>query len=64
MQEAVENLLAYDAWFHEQAAVGNGQTEWGEVLDGEDVRTLRIGLNLNDVARRSGHSLAALPGVY
>jgi predicted transcriptional regulator len=38
MQEAVENLLAYNNWFKEQVQVGQAQIQRGELLEDEEVR--------------------------
>lgn len=38
MQEAVENLLAYNNWFKEQVQVGQVQIQRGELLEDEEVR--------------------------
>jgi predicted transcriptional regulator len=38
MQEAVDNLLAYNNWFKEQVQVGQGQIKRGELLEDEEVR--------------------------
>ncbi len=37
MQEAVDNLLAYNNWFKEQAQVGLDHIERGELLEDEEV---------------------------
>lgn len=39
MQEAVENLLAYNDWFKEQVQIGLDQAARGELLDDAEVRT-------------------------
>jgi predicted transcriptional regulator len=38
MQEAVENLLAYNTWFKEQVQVGQDQIKRGDLLEDEEVR--------------------------
>ena len=38
MQEAVDNLLAYNNWFKDQVQVGQGQIKRGELLENEEVR--------------------------
>lgn len=38
MQEAVENLLAYNNWFKEQVQVGQTQIQRRELLEDEEVR--------------------------
>jgi predicted transcriptional regulator len=38
MQEAVDNLLAYNNWFKEQVQVGQVQIKRGELLEDEEVR--------------------------
>ena len=38
VQEAVENLLAYNEWFREQAQVGLNEIARGELLEDEEVR--------------------------
>ena len=39
MQEAIENLLAYNDWFKEQVQVGLDQAARGELLEDTEVRT-------------------------
>jgi predicted transcriptional regulator len=38
VQEAVDRLLAYDAWFKEQVRVGLDQIDRGEFVEDEEVR--------------------------
>jgi predicted transcriptional regulator len=38
VQEAVDRLLAYDAWFKEQVRVGLDQINRGEFVEDEEVR--------------------------
>jgi predicted transcriptional regulator len=38
MQEAVRNLLEYNAWFKDQVRIGHNQIERGELLEDAEVR--------------------------
>jgi len=38
VQEAVDNLLAYNEWFRKEVEVGLAQVRRGELVDDEEVR--------------------------
>ena len=38
VQEAIDNLLAYDKWFKEQVETGLSQARQGDLIEDEEVR--------------------------
>ncbi|HEV8415479.1 MAG TPA: hypothetical protein VGQ49_17960 [Bryobacteraceae bacterium] len=38
VQEAIDNLLAYNQWFREEVEIGLAQVRQGELVEDEEVR--------------------------
>jgi predicted transcriptional regulator len=38
IQEAIDNLIAYNKWFRKEVEIGLGQVKQGELVEDEEVR--------------------------